>query len=130
MKRLLAIFFIIVLFFLASPVFAKTTSPCSKLDSQEKCLEVITAIGPISTEPQAFVRSIFSIVLGLAGGIALLLIMYSGVKIMSSQGNPEEITAARDQFFSAIIGLVFIIFSFVILQVIGVEVLRIPGFGN
>lgn len=99
------------------------------LDREDiKCTTINTAIGPINTEPQAFVRSIFSIILGLAGGIALLLIMFAGYKMMSSQGNAEQITAARDQFTSAIIGLLFIIFSFVILQIIGVEILRIPGF--
>jgi len=93
-----------------------------------KCIAVGTAIGDISTNPQGFVRSIFSIVLGLAGGIALILIILSGYRMMASSGNPEALTASHEQLFSAIIGLLFIIFSFVILQVIGVDILKIPGF--
>lgn len=93
-----------------------------------KCISVNTAIGEISTEPQGFVKRIFSLVLGIAGGIALILIIISGYKLMASQGNPEAVQAARDQLNSAIVGLLFIIFSFVILQVIGVDILRIPGF--
>ena len=92
------------------------------------CINIDTAIGPISTEPQGFVRSIFSLVLGLAGGIALILIILSGYRFMASQGNPEALTNARQQLISAIVGLLFIIFSFVILQIIGVDILRIPGF--
>lgn len=127
MKTVLFVFFAIFFFVITSNTFAQSKT-CNKLDNKDRCLEVITAIGPISTEPQAFVRSVFSIVLGLAGGIALLLLMFAGYRMMSSQGNAEQITASREQFTSAIIGLLFIIFSFVILQIIGVEILRIPGF--
>lgn len=111
---------------------SKNPPPCAKYDEveKEKCIAVNTAIGNISTEPQGFVRSVFSLVLGLAGGIALILIILSGYKMMASQGNPEQITAARDQLISAIVGLLFIIFSFVILQVVGVDILRIPGFSR
>lgn len=119
--------------FIISPTpTSKNPSPCAKYDEveKEKCIAVDTAIGKISTEPQGFVRSVFSLVLGLAGGIALILIILSGYKMMASQGNPEQITAARDQLISAIVGLLFIIFSFVILQVIGVDILRIPGFSR
>jgi hypothetical protein len=93
-----------------------------------KCLAINTAIGPVSTDPQAFVKKIFSVVLGLAGGIALILIIISGYKYMFSQGNPETIKGATEQLTSAIVGLLFIIFSFVILQIIGVDILKIPGF--
>ncbi len=68
------------------------------------------------------------VILGLAGGIALLLIIYSGYKLMTSQGNPEAIQGARETLPSAIVGLLFIIFSMVILQVIGAGILGIPGF--
>lgn len=95
-----------------------------------KCIGVNTAIGNISTEPAGFVRSIFSLVLGLSGGIALILIILAGYKLISSQGNPEKTTAARDQLVSAITGLLFIIVSFVLLQVIGVDILKIPGFSK
>lgn len=98
-------------------------------DNNLRCIEVKTAIGNISTEPQGFVKRIFSLVLGIAGGIALILIIISGYRLMASQGNPEQLTAARDQLISAIVGLLFIILSFVILQVIGVDILKIPGFG-
>ena len=95
-----------------------------------KCIAVDTAIGKISTEPAGFVRKIFGLVLGLAGGIALILIIISGYQIMASQGNPEALAAGRGRLVGAIVGLLFIIFSFVILQIIGVDILKIPGFGQ
>ncbi len=109
-------------------------SHCAEFDTTNgatkgSCKSVDTAIGPIGTTPQDFVKSVFSLILGLSGGIALLLIIYSGYKLMAARGNPEALQAARDQLIAAIVGLVFIIFSLVILQVIGVDILRIPGFG-
>lgn len=102
--------------------------PCAKPLENATCPLIDTAIGEINTDPQGFVRSIFSLVLGLAGGIALILVIISGYRMMASQGNPEKIAEARQQLTSAVVGLLFIIFSFVILQVIGVDVLHIPGF--
>lgn len=87
-----------------------------------------TAFGNISTDPAGFIRSIFTILLSLAGGIALLLIIVSGYRLMTSQGNPERVQGAREQLTSAIVGLLFIIFSLSILTIIGVDILRIPGF--
>ena len=93
-----------------------------------KCATIDTAIGSVQTDPVKLVQQLFGILLSLAGGIALLLIIYSGYQIMTSEGNPEKLQAARETLTSAIIGLVFLIFSLVILQIIGVDILRIPGF--
>lgn len=89
-----------------------------------------TAIGDMETEPTLFIKRIFGFFLGIAGGIALLLIIYSGYQLMMAQGNPEKIQGAKETLTSAIVGLLFIIFSVVILQIIGVDILRIPGFGK
>ena len=47
---------------------------------------------------------------------------------MTSQGNPEAVKAAQEMIVSAVTGLLFIIFSYVILQIIGADILGIPGF--
>lgn len=116
---------------LPTPTSKAVPAPCATLSPEGKCTGVDTGLGiVISTEPQAFVRSIFSLVLGISGGVALILIIISGYKFLTSAGNPETIKDATGQLTSAIIGLLFIIFSFVILQVIGFDILRIPGFGE
>jgi hypothetical protein len=129
------VFLIIILTFISfsffsSPIFAEDapTSPCKSF-ANGKCV-INTALGDISTDPQEFTKSVFGIVLGLGGGIALILIIMSGYKFMASQGNPEKTKEASEQLTSAIIGLLFIILSFVILQVIGVDILQIPGFSR
>ena len=87
-----------------------------------------TAFGDIQTDAGSFVSKIFGVILSISGGIALLLIIISGYRLMISGGNPEKVQGAREQLTSAIIGLIFIIFSVGILQIIGVNVLHIPGF--
>ncbi|MEM4259583.1 MAG: hypothetical protein QXS38_02390 [Candidatus Pacearchaeota archaeon] len=106
--------------------------PClnTVVASENGCSKVRTAIGDIDTTPTGFVKSVFGLVLGLAGGLALLLIIYSGYMLIESRGNPEKIEAAREQLISAIIGLLFIIFSLVAVQIIGVDILNLPGFGR
>jgi len=89
-----------------------------------------TAIGDIKTDASSFVSAMFELVLSISGGIALLLIIISGYRLMFSEGNPEKVKAARDQLISALVGLLFIIFSITILQIIGVNILHIPGFGE
>ncbi len=92
------------------------------------CTVVPTAFGNIDTSPQGIVKSLLQILLSAAGGIALILILIAAYKIMTSRGNPEQIQDGKEQITSAIVGLLFIIFSVVILQTIGVDLLRIPGF--
>jgi hypothetical protein len=87
-----------------------------------------TAFGPISTSPGGVAKALFGVVLGISGGIAILLIILSGYKLMVSRGNPEQVQQAREQLTAAIVGLMFIIFSLVILQSIGVDILQLPGF--
>lgn len=105
--------------------------PCNGSRSLDgKCEQVDTAVGPIPTDPAKFVGSILKIFLGLAGGIALLLIIVSGYQLMTSQGNPEKIQEAKERLTSAIVGLLFIIFSLVLLETVGVDILQIPGFSK
>jgi hypothetical protein len=138
---------------LASPtgmVFAQGTPPsagesaCRYIQGpdQGKCQTCFndngawTAIGCIgATAPNqpsdfgAFVRDIIKIGTGLGGGIAFLLILFSGFQTMTSAGNPEKLHEAKELMGAAISGLLLIIFSVFLLRLIGVDILQIPGFG-
>lgn len=123
--------FFIALSFLVSGLLVPTISfaQCAKgsIGGDGSCTAVDTAIGKISTSPQGFVGSIMGVLLGFSGGIAILLIIASGYEMVTSQGNPEKVKAARERLTSAIVGLLFTIFSVAILQFIGVTILQIPG---
>lgn len=87
-----------------------------------------TAIGCIETEPSKFIAKFLTLGIGLAGGIAFLLILFAGFQILTSAGNPEQLNAGKELMGSSIAGLLLIIFSIFLLRVIGVNILGIPGF--
>lgn len=90
-----------------------------------------TAIGCIPLQnTTSFISFILGWAIGVGGGIAFLLIVYSAFMIMSSRGNPERLKAGQELLNSAIAGLILLIFSIFILRVIGVDILRLPGFGQ
>lgn len=88
-------------------------------------IQCYTAFGPIKLDPASLVKDFFGIVLSISGGIAVLLIILSGYRLIASQGNPEKINEAKEHLTAAIIGFLFVIFSFSILRFIGVDVLGI-----
>ena len=89
-----------------------------------------TAIGciPYSTNEE-FVGFLFKWGVGIAGGVAFLLIVYSGFIIASSKGNPERLKGGQELLTAAISGLILLVFSIFLLELIGVRILNLPGFG-
>lgn len=65
---------------------------------------------------------------GLIGGIAFLALLRGTLLILTSQGDPERINQGKDWIVSAVVGLVFMTFSTIVLAIIGVDIIRIPGF--
>ena len=88
---------------------------------------VWTGIGCLETKPKEFVQSLLSIAIGIGGGIAFLLIIYGSFILTTAAGVPDNIQKGREIIGSAISGLLFIIFSVVLLNLIGVQILQIPG---
>jgi hypothetical protein len=84
---------------------------------------VSTAIGCVPTDPTSLIKTILKLATGVAGGIAFLLMIFGAFQMITSSGNPEALKAGQDRFSSAIIGLLFIIFSVLILKIIGVDIL-------
>ena len=89
-----------------------------------------TAIGCIPTSPTSIIRTIMTVGLSVAGGVALLQLLTASFLFTTSQGDPKQHTDAKEKLGSALTGLLFIIFAITILQFIGVSVFRIPGFGG
>jgi hypothetical protein len=87
-----------------------------------------TAFGCIPNDPQSFLGIALSVVVDIAGGVAFLVLIRGALLVLTSQGNPEKIEQGKSQITSAIYGLLFLAFSTVILGIIGVDILRIPGF--
>lgn len=91
---------------------------------------IYTAVGCIPANSESIVAQMVKIGLGIAGGVALLMILAGSFMLSTSQGEPKRAGEAKELITSAVMGLLFIIFSVAILQFIGVTILRIPGFGS
>lgn len=89
-----------------------------------------TALGCISTEgPTSLVIFLLRLALGIGGGIAFLLMLFGVFQIITSAGSPERLKAGQELITSALIGLMMIIFSIFLLQLIGVQILGLNAFG-
>lgn len=82
-----------------------------------------TAIGCIPTHPLSFLLVFTQILLGLGAGIAFLLMIVGAFFVLTSQGVPERLQRGREIFTGAIIGLLTMIFSTFLLELIGVDIL-------
>ncbi len=63
--------------------------------------------------------------MGIAGGIAFLLILYAGFQIMTSAGSPQRVQSGKELLGAAISGILLLIFSTFILRIVGVDILKI-----
>jgi len=90
---------------------------------------VWTGIGCVQGDAKRFIsETVLGLGIGLAGGISLLCIIYAAFMMQTSQANPEKLKKAQELLTSCIMGLMLIIFSVFILRLIGVNILKIPGF--
>lgn len=84
------------------------------------------------------IPSVFQNVIGaallFAGVVALFFIIYSGIKFILSGGDAKQVEGARNTLTYAIIGLLVILLSFFIINLIGgitgVTCIQMFGFNN
>jgi hypothetical protein len=88
-----------------------------------------TALGCLPNDPRDFVIWILGRAIGIGGGIAFLLMIFGGFQVLTSAGNPERLSSGKDIIGSALAGLLLIIFSLFILELIGVDILGLENVG-
>lgn len=88
-----------------------------------------TSVGCVYGNISSFIQeTVLGWGIGLAGGFSMLCLMYGAFMMQTSRGNAESIKKAQQLITSCITGLMLTIFSVFILRLIGVSVLKIPGF--
>lgn len=99
--------------FLPGFVFAQTPAPSPAL------LQVQTDLGTFATIGE-FVSEALKWITPLLGSIAVLLVIYAGFLYMTSQGNSENISTAKELLLGTILGLLLLFTAQILLsQVIG-----------
>jgi len=69
----------------------------------------------------ALVAWLYVFIVGISGLAAFVMIVWGGVEYMTSAGNPTRTSGAKDKIKSALLGLLLVLASFLILQVINPE---------
>lgn len=133
MSRLLLLFFLVFSFFMNVPLahaVDATPTPCPVITNTpgQQITQQNTDLGCIPNDPVLFVGRFYSIGLSLIGGVAVLFIIFGGYTLLTSQGNPTQINKGKSYIFYAIAGLLLAIFGYVFVEVIAVDILKIPGF--
>lgn len=74
----------------------------------EQCIDDLCDVGniPRVAAGTSQVQSILQIVFAVIGAIALIYIILSGFKLVTSLGNPDALAKARQSILYAVIGLV------------------------
>jgi hypothetical protein len=62
---------------------------------------------------------------GIGGGVALILMLVAGFQIMTSSGDPKRLLAGKELLTAAISGVILLIFSVVIVRILGVDILGV-----
>lgn len=75
-----------------------------------------------------FIQNIFQYAIGIAGILAVIMIIVAGVQWIASGGNVERITSAKRRIANAIVGLILAVLSVTILNLINPNLvnLRMP----
>lgn len=124
MKKLASLFiFTLICFFPKAALAEQITCGSDNMGVQ-------TALGCISfsADPgNGLVASILKLSIGLGGGIALALILYGIFIVTTSAGIPDKLKAGSEIITSAIVGLLFIILSVFLINLIGINILGLPG---
>ncbi|MCR4264062.1 MAG: hypothetical protein NUV98_05100 [Candidatus Roizmanbacteria bacterium] len=87
-----------------------------------------TVIGCVETTPGGFVVKALQFVTTVAGGIIFVILLYGSFLVLTSAGDPVQLTKGKSLIRSGIVSLLLILFSVLILRFIGVTLLQIPGF--
>lgn len=82
------------------------------------------------SEVGCVLASIISVVLGFVGIVLFVMLVIGGFKWLTSGGDPKGIEGAKATITNAIVGLLVIIFAYIILKIIetvtGIPVTKIP----
>lgn len=116
-------FFFLIVFLVAipqtlNPTYAQTPPPPIPLGPPPAGLDDI----------EALFRRVIQVIVGLAFIALLVVLIISGIKFLTSGGEPKAVQSARDGVTWALLGILFLIIAWLVLQLIsaftGVEDLK------
>ena len=115
----------LLLIFVALFLFFPIISLALQLDYPEINIPGIGKITlSLDTPLNALIAYIYYFILTIAGIATFVMLVWGGVRYLTSAGNPTVIGEAKDRIFKALLGLVIILASFLILNTINPELVH------
>ena len=84
----------------------------------------------LSKDPIELTGSLYTIGLGLVGGVGILFMIIGAYIILSSQGDPSKVAKGKEYITYSIIGILLALFGYAFYQIIAVDILNLPGFSR
>jgi hypothetical protein len=72
-----------------------------------------------------YVKYIFNLSIGISGLIAFGVLIFAGLRYLTSAGNPAVMADAQDQIFSAFLGLIILLCAWIILTTINPQLVTL-----
>lgn len=119
----IAIFLSSLSYFL-SPKLALAFDPTGNCGEQA----IDTALGCLPVSTSGFTSALLTFLAGTAGAISLVIMLVATIQIMTGGDNAEAVKKGKELFTGAITGLLFIIFSVTLLQIVAGGIIKLPGF--
>lgn len=96
-----------------------------------KC--VVDGVPTLQCVPVVF-AILINTLLALVGTVSVLVMIFSGIKMITARGDAKELDNAHKTFFYSIIGLLIVLFSFLLVNIIsyitGVKCINQFGFDS
>lgn len=121
-NKILVRLFVISLF-LVVPIIAFAQAPCQAGVADGRLCD---GFGGATTGLPALAQKVFAFVAEVIGLAAITVMVYSGARMITAQGNPDTIKTAKAGFTWSIVGFVIAISAFVIV----VAISNFIGVGN
>ncbi|MFC1640784.1 hypothetical protein ACFL2D_01900 [Patescibacteria group bacterium] len=102
----------------ATALFIKANNALATAGDTEADVKLKLPQKDLPQAPQGLFANAFTFAFGAIIGVALLAVIISGIRYITSYGSPAYMEKAKNGLFYAILGLVFVILSYTIFATI------------
>jgi hypothetical protein len=117
-KIFISIFGLLAYPFSAVPALAANIPNEASLNPCEGATDISLALCKLGTNPGSTIQAVVVFLIVLAVVIALMYLLYGGIKWITSRGEKTEVESARNHIMAAIIGLVVVFVAIFVVSLV------------
>ena len=82
------------------------------------CVPTSQATGLTDAEPVSVIASVLSVILSIVGAVSVLMIVIGGVYYVTSAGDSDRVSTARNIVLYAVVGLIIALLAWVVVNTV------------